>query len=183
MVPIVEPEILPDGVHDAVTSQKITEKVLAAVFKALNDKGVLLEGALLKPNMVTYGQEHADRKSNHVQENAYRTLQALSRTVPPALAGIVFLSGGQSEEEASLNLNAINSIKEIRAPWFLTFSFGRALQNTAVKTWSGKDENFEAASKAFLVRAKANGEAQLGKYIGSKDQAANESLFVPGHRY
>lgn len=97
LVPIVEPEILPDGTHDVVTSQKVTERVLAAVFKALNDKGVLLEGALLKPNMVTYGQDHPERKNDHVQEHAYRTVQALSRTVPPALAGVVFLSGGQSE--------------------------------------------------------------------------------------
>lgn len=94
-----------------------------------------------------------------------------------------FLSGGQSEEEASLNLNAINKVKDVRAPWFLTFSFGRALQNTAVKTWSGQDANSEAGSTAFLVRAKANSEAQLGKYAGSADQAANETLFVAGHKY
>jgi len=97
LVPIVEPEILPDGNHDVVTSQKVTERVLAAVFKALNDKGVLLEGALLKPNMVTFGQGHEKRKDNNIQEEAFRTVQALSRTVPPALTGIVFLSGGQSE--------------------------------------------------------------------------------------
>ena len=89
LVPIVEPEILPDGDHDAVTSQKVTEKVLAAVFKAMNDKDVLLEGALLKPNMVTYGQSHKNRQENNIQEEAYRTVQALSRTVPPALAGVV----------------------------------------------------------------------------------------------
>ena len=89
LVPIVEPEILPDGDHDVVTSQKVTERVLAAVFKALNDKGILLEGCLLKPNMVTYGQSHPERKNDHIQEHAYRTVKALSRTVPPALAGVV----------------------------------------------------------------------------------------------
>jgi len=133
--------------------------------------------------MVTYGQSHEKRKENNIQEEAYRTVQALSRTVPPALAGIVFLSGGQSEEEASLHLNAMNQIKELRAPWFLSFSYGRALQNSSIKSWSGNDATFNEGQKALLVRAKANSEAQLGKYVASTDQSANESLFIAGHRY
>lgn len=120
-------------------SQRITEKVLNAVFHALFKHKVLLEGCLLKPNMVTYGSEHPKRKENNIVEEAIRTVRALSRTVPPALAGITFLSGGQTEEEASQHLNEMNRVTTIRHPWFLTFSFGRALQNSAIKAWHGKD--------------------------------------------
>lgn len=91
-------------------------------------------------------------------------MTALSRTIPPALVGVFFLSGGQSEEEASVNLNAMNKLTGIRRPWFLSFSYGRALQNSAVNTWAGKQENYVAGQQALLKRAKANGEAQLGKY-------------------
>lgn len=93
------------------------------------------------------------------------------------------MSGGQSEEEASVNLNAMNKLSGVRRPWFLSFSYGRALQNTAVKTWGGKAENVKAAQAALLVRAKANGEAQLGKYEGSSDSSASESLFVDNYKY
>lgn len=93
------------------------------------------------------------------------------------------MSGGQSEEEASVNLDAMNRLNGVRRPWFLSFSYGRALQNTAVKTWAGKAENVKAGQDALLVRAKANGEAQLGKYQGSTDSAANESLFVDNYKY
>lgn len=94
-----------------------------------------------------------------------------------------FLSGGQSEEQASLQLSAMNAIENIRKPWFLSFSFGRALQNSSIKTWGGLEENFDAGQKAFLVRAKANSEAQLGKYKGTEDKAANESLFQEAYKY
>ncbi|CAK90045.1 unnamed protein product (macronuclear) [Paramecium tetraurelia] len=162
LVPIVEPEILADGDHSIEVCQKVTEKVLAAVFKALNENNIFLEGCLLKPNMVTPGSTNADRSKVTPQEIGYRTALALSRTVPPALVGVTFLSGGQSEEEASLNLNAMNQLTTVRKPWALTFSYGRALQNTAVKTWAGKQENWEIAQQALLTRAKANSEAQLG---------------------
>lgn len=127
LVPIVEPEILVDGEHDIQTSQAVTEKVLKVVFKALCDNNIFFEGCLLKPNMVTPGTKYADRAKVSAQEIAARTVTALSRTVCPAMVGIMFLSGGQSEEEATLNLNAMNQITTIRRPWFLSFSYGRAL--------------------------------------------------------
>lgn len=143
MVPIVEPEILTDGNHSISECQAVTERVLAACFKALNDHHVLLEGCLLKPNMVTYGTEHPDYAKCTHQEIAARTLTALLRTVPPALVGVTFLSGGQSEEHASRNLNELNRFD--KKPWALTFSYGRALQNSCVKTWGGQQENVEKA--------------------------------------
>jgi len=106
--------------------------------------------------MVTYGSEHPKKKDNNLLEEAVRTLRALSRTVPPALVGMTFLSGGQTEEDASLHLNAINKVTEIRHPWGLTFSFGRALQNSSIKAWAGKDANIKAGQEGFLARAKAN---------------------------
>jgi len=115
--------------------------VLSAVFSALQKNHVMLEGCLLKPNMVTYGSLHPHRANNNCIEEEVRTVRALSRTVPGALPGITFLSGGQSEEEASMHLNHMNQIDNIKRPWSLTFSFGRALQNSAIKAWHGKDEN------------------------------------------
>jgi len=179
----VEPEILADGDHSIEVCQKVTERVLAAVVKALNENNVFLEGCLLKPNMVSPGSTNADRAKVGEHEIAYRTCLALSRTLPPAMVGVMFLSGGQSEEEASLNLNAMNQLTTVRRPWFLSFSYGRALQNTCVKTWGGKEENWKAAQDALLVRAKANSEAQLGQFKGSADSAAKESLFVADYKY
>ncbi|RWS15496.1 fructose-bisphosphate aldolase-like protein [Dinothrombium tinctorium] len=181
IVPIVEPEILPDGDHDLERCQKVTEKVLAAVYKALSDHHVYLEGTLLKPNMVTHGQ--ACKTPATPQEIARATVTALQRTVPPAMPGVVFLSGGQSEEEASVNLNAINQYQG-KKPWALTFSYGRALQASALKAWGGKKENLDAGRKEFLKRAKANSEAALGKYGGGVQGAAAEStLFIKDHAY
>jgi fructose-bisphosphate aldolase class I len=179
IVPIVEPEILTDGPHDIMVSAAVTEKVLAAVFKALADHGVLLEGCLLKPNMVTAG---SDGPKASAQDIAALTVRSLSRTVPPSLVGVTFLSGGQSEEEASVNLNLMNQL-DARRPWALTFSYGRALQASVLKTWGGKPENKEKAQAILLERAKANSEAQLGKYEGSEDPLANQSLFVKGYVY
>lgn len=181
LVPIIEPEILIDGPHSIEVSQKVTERVLASVIKALQENNIFWEGCLLKPNMVTPGSTSGVKST--ASEIAIRTVTALSRTVPPALVGVFFLSGGQSEEEASVNLNAMNRLEGIRRPWFISFSYGRALQNSAVKTWAGKPENVAAAQAALLVRAKANGEAQLGKYQGSHDSSANESLFVDNYKY
>jgi len=181
LVPIVEPEVLPDGDHSIERTQVVTEKVVAACFKALSDQHVLLEGILLKPNMVCPGNACKD-KPNPV-DVARRTVQALSRTVPPAVPGINFLSGGWSEEEASQCLNEINKITDLPKPWNLSFSFGRALQNSAIKAWQGKDENFAAGQEAFKKRAIANGLAQLGKYTGSTDLSALESLVVKDYKY
>jgi len=145
LVTIVEPEILADGTHSIEVCQKVTERVLAAVFKALADNNIFLEGCLLKPNMVTPGSQNPDKAKVTASEIAYRTALALSRTVPPALVGVTFLSGGQSEEEASLNLNEMNKLTSVRRPWYLGFSYGRALQNSAVKAWGGKSENVKLA--------------------------------------
>jgi len=182
IVPIVEPEILPDGEHSLEVTQAVTEKVLAAVYKALSDHNVFLEGTLLKPNMVTAGFQCP--KQNTPEENARATVTALSRGVPPAVPGVTFLSGGQSEENATLNLNAINQIKGIRRPWALTFSYGRALQASVLKAWAGKKENIPAAQAELVKRAKANGLAAKGQYVASgKSAAGDESLFEKDRVY
>ncbi|KAL3313839.1 hypothetical protein Ciccas_007555 [Cichlidogyrus casuarinus] len=174
LVPIVEPEVLPDGDHDLETAQKVTEQVLAFVYKALADHHVYLEGTLLKPNMVTAGQGCA--KKYTAQENALATVLALQRTVPPAVVGITFLSGGQSELDATINLNEINKCNG-RKPWALTFSFGRALQASVLEAWKGKTENVKAAQDELLVLAKANGMAALGKFdISMASKGGEKSL-------
>ncbi|CAA2972181.1 fructose-bisphosphate aldolase, cytoplasmic isozyme 1 [Olea europaea subsp. europaea] len=162
LVPIVEPEVLTDGSHDIKKCAAVTETVLAAVYKALNDQHVLLEGTLLKPNMVTPGFDSPKVTPEVIAEY---TVAALRRTVPPAVPGIVFLSGGQSEEEATVNLNAMNKLEVLKL-WTLSFSFGRALQQSTLKTWAGKKENVGKAQEVFLGRCKANSEATLGKYTG-----------------
>ncbi|KAK1300601.1 Fructose-bisphosphate aldolase cytoplasmic isozyme [Acorus calamus] len=134
LVPIVEPEILVDGSHDIDRCAYVTERVLAACYKALNDHHVLLEGSLLKPNMVTPG---SDAKKVSPEVIAEYTVRTLLRTVPAAVPAIVFLSGGQSEEQATLNLNAMNKLKG-KKPWSLSFSFGRALQQSTLKAWAGR---------------------------------------------
>ncbi|XP_016297141.1 fructose-bisphosphate aldolase A-like [Sinocyclocheilus anshuiensis] len=157
-------------------------KVLAAMYKALSDHHVYLEGTLLKPNMVTAG--HSCSQKNTPQEVAMATVTALRRTVPPAVPGVTFLSGGQSEEEASLNLNAINQCP-LNKPWALTFSYGRALQASALKAWGGKKENGKACQEELVKRALNNSLACVGKYVsaGDKGSAAGESLFVANHAY
>ncbi|CAA7397093.1 unnamed protein product [Spirodela intermedia] len=181
LVPIVEPEILVDGSHGIDICAAVTEKVLAAVYKALSDHHVLLEGTLLKPNMVTPGSE-AQKVAPEVV--AQYTVRALQRTVPAAVPAIVFLSGGQSEEEATLNLNAMNQL-EGKKPWSLTFSFGRALQQSTLKAWAGKEENLDKAQAAFLSRCKANSAATLGTYKGdaAMGEAVSESLHVKDYKY
>lgn len=182
IVPIVEPEILPDGEHDLKRCQYVTEKVLAAVYKALSDHHVYLEGTLLKPNMVTAG--HACPSKYTAEEIAMATVTALRRTVPPAVAGVTFLSGGQSEEEASLNLSAMNNCP-LGRPWALTFSYGRALQASALNAWRGQKENESAATEEFIKRAEVNSLAALGKYeaSGEGSGAASQSLYVANHAY
>ncbi|XP_012287968.1 fructose-bisphosphate aldolase isoform X2 [Orussus abietinus] len=181
IVPIVEPEILPDGDHDLARCQQVTEEVLAAVYKALADHHVYLEGTLLKPNMVTPGQSCPKKAAP--QEIAAATVTALSRTVPPAVTGVTFLSGGQSEEEASVNLDAINKFPG-KKPWALTFSYGRALQASVLRAWGGKADQIGAGQEELLKRAKANSEAALGKYAGGVAGAAGDAaLFVANHAY
>ncbi|KAM0911165.1 hypothetical protein ACQ4PT_013669 [Festuca glaucescens] len=182
LVPIVEPEILTDGSHDIKACAAATERVLAAVYKSLNDHKVLLEGTLLKPNMVTPGSDSPKVGAEVIGEY---TVAALRRTVPPAVPGVVFLSGGQSEEEATANLDAMNKLAVLK-PWTLTFSFGRALQQSTLKKWAGKKENVADAQATFLARCKGNSEATLGKYAGAAaggDAAASESLHVSGYKY
>ena len=182
LVPIVEPEVLMDGDHDIATCAKVSEKVITACYKALNDHHVVLEGTLLKPNMVLQGSSCPKKASP--AEVAFYTLRTLQRSVPVAVPGVTFLSGGMSEEDASVNLNALNVDKSAKRPWSLTFSFGRALQGSVLKAWQGKTENVAAAQAALLVRAKANSEANLGTYQGGAGGAgASESMFVANYSY
>ncbi|CAD7680981.1 unnamed protein product [Nyctereutes procyonoides] len=180
IVPIVEPEILPDGDHDLKRCQYVTEKVLAAVYKALRDHRTqsYLEGTWLKPSMVTPG--HACTINILMRRLPWQLSQHCpAQWHPPPLIGITFLSGGQSEEEASINLNAINKCPLLK-PWALTFSYGRALQASALKAWGGKKENLKAAQEQYIKRALANSLACQGKYTpsGQAGAAASESLFI-----
>eukprot|EP00735_Rhodelphis_limneticus_P010727 TRINITY_DN354_c0_g1::TRINITY_DN354_c0_g1_i1::g.7473::m.7473 TRINITY_DN354_c0_g1::TRINITY_DN354_c0_g1_i1::g.7473 ORF type:complete len:372 (+),score=146.68,sp/O65581/ALFC5_ARATH/64.87/2e-158,Glycolytic/PF00274.14/3.2e-161 TRINITY_DN354_c0_g1_i1:48-1118(+) len=181
LVPIVEPEVLIDGTHTVETTSAVTERVLAIVTKYLADHKVLYEGMLLKPNMVTPGSESTQKIS--ADEIAFFTVRALRRGLPAAVPGVVFLSGGQSEEEASINLNAMNKLDGRLRPWNLSFSFGRALQHSAIRAWGGKEANFKSAQEVFMKRAIANSQATLGTYAGSADSAASESLHVKGYSY
>ncbi|RXG61297.1 Fructose-bisphosphate aldolase [Armadillidium vulgare] len=177
------PIVLPDGEHDLDRAQKVTETVLAFVYKALNDHHVYLEGTLLKPNMVTAGQSCPTKYTP--EEVATATVTALSRTMPAAVPGVTFLSGGQSEEEATVHLDAINKSTDAKKPWALTFSYGRALQASVLRAWGGKDEGVKAGQDELLKRAKANSNAALGKYErGScKGFAADAGLFIKDHQY
>jgi fructose-bisphosphate aldolase class I len=161
MVPIVEPEVLMDGSHTIERCEEVTGDVLHAVFNALFDQRVSLEGMLLKPNMVISGKECAKQAS--VKEVAVATLRCLGRHVPVAVPGIVFLSGGQDHLTATTHLNAINQLEGLK-PWKLSFSYGRALQDEALKAWGGKNENLKAGQQVFYHRAKCDSAAALGRY-------------------
>jgi fructose-bisphosphate aldolase class I len=161
LVPIVEPEVLMDGDHDIDDCDIVTEEVLRTVFNELAIQDVMLEGMLLKPNMAISGSDCAEQAG--VEEVAARTVQCLLRSVPAAMPGVVFLSGGQSDEVATLHLNAMNKIPAVK-PWKLSFSYGRAMQAAPLKAWGGKAENAAAAQAALMERAQANGAATLGQY-------------------
>jgi fructose-bisphosphate aldolase class I len=133
LVPIIEPEILTDGTHDINECARVSELVFRTVMQAMLDQNLIIEGTLLKPNMVTPGAQCPNQ--SNTQEIAWYTVRTLSRSIVPALPGVVFLSGGQSEEHASLNLNAMNALKDVAKPWKLTFSYGRALQQSVLKAW------------------------------------------------
>ena len=166
IVPIVEPEVLMDADNTVDTCEKVTDWVLSEVFQELYYQKVLLEGIVLKPNMVVSGAKCPTQAG--VQEVAERTLKVLKRRVPSAVPGIAFLSGGQSDVLATAHLDAMNKIGGF--PWHLTFSYGRALQAAAQKAWSGK--NVEAGKAAHLHRAKMNGLAALGKWDEKLEKAA-----------
>ena len=181
LVPIVEPEILMDGAHSLERSAEVTQRVLAYQYKALADHHVLLEGTLLKPNMVRPGE--GSGAPFNAADIARATVRVLQHTLPVAVPGVTFLSGGMSEEDATLALDALNKF-DAKKPWALTFSYGRALQQTVLRVWAGKKENAAAAQKALMVRAKANSDAALGKYDGSAASAeASQSLFVSSYTY
>lgn len=161
IVPIVEPEVLIDGSHSMARCAEVTEAVQKEIFHALHRHHVVLEHIILKPNMVLPGKDHSVRAS--AEEIAAATLKVFRRTVPAAVPSINFLSGGMSPEESTVNLNAMNAGFS-NAPWLLSFSFGRALQQPVLQTWQGKTENTIAAQQALLKRAKLNGAAQRGEY-------------------
>jgi fructose-bisphosphate aldolase class I len=160
LVPIVEPEVLMDGDHDIDRCEQVTAETLSRVYDALFEMEVVLEGTLLKPNMVISGK--GCEKQASPEEIAEATVRTFLRTVPAAVPGIVFLSGGQTAEQATENLNAMNAMGTF--PWELSFSYGRALQAPALKAWSGKTDNVTAAQKVYHHRAKMNGLARYGKY-------------------
>ncbi len=143
LVPIIEPEILTDGTHGIEVCAEASERVFSAVMKAMLDQKLIIEGTLLKPNMVTPGA--TCEKKSAAAEVAWYTVRTLSRSIVPALPGVVFLSGGQGEESASHHLNEMNKLDKLPKPWALTFSYGRALQSSTLKAWLGKAENVEAA--------------------------------------
>jgi fructose-bisphosphate aldolase class I len=166
LVPIVEPEALMDGDHSIERSYSVTSRMLNAVFTELHDQRVELEEMLLKTNMVLSGYEASDRAG--VEEVAEQTLRCLRRNVPAAVPGIVFLSGGQSDEDATAHLSAMNAIGG--APWELSFSYGRALQAPALKAWAGEEANLPRAQEAYLHRARMNGLARSGSYRPELEQ-------------
>jgi fructose-bisphosphate aldolase class I len=168
LVPIVEPEVLMDGDHDIDRCSEVTEFVLKVVYQELYHARVKLEGTVLKPNMIVPGKKCPKRVS--VGEVAEKTLKVLKNCVPPAVPGIAFLSGGQSDVEATAHLDAMNRIAG--TPWRLSFSYGRALQAAPQKAWSGKAENVTAAQTAFSHRAEMNGLASLGKWSQDLEKKA-----------
>ncbi|KAK6192742.1 hypothetical protein SNE40_004164 [Patella caerulea] len=185
LVPIVEPEVLCDGDHNLERAQSASIKVLSAQVKALLDHGVLLEGMLLKCSMIRPG--HTCPTVCTPEQVAKATFEVLSRTIPPAIPGITFLSGGLSEIDATTYLNAINKHTGVK-PWPLTFTFGRAVQATVMKIWGGKDENVAAAQREFIKRVKANSKASLGKYSEEdegnvEDNDAHMPLYKEGYSY
>jgi fructose-bisphosphate aldolase, class I len=168
IVPIVEPEVLMDGDHDIDRCYEVTSRVLNKTFQELRVQRVALEGMILKPNMAISGKKSAKQAS--VAEVAEKTIRMLKACVPAAVPGIAFLSGGQSDEEATAHLNAMNRSGNL--PWRLTFSYGRALQAAPQKAWSGKSENVAAGQRAFSHRARMNGLASTGEWATELEKKA-----------
>jgi fructose-bisphosphate aldolase class I len=170
LVPIVEPEVLMDGEHTIGRCEEVTEWALNAVYEALYMNRVTLEASVLKPSMVISGKGCPQQAG--VAEVAERTVKTLKRTVPAAVAGIAFLSGGQSDEVATAHLNAMNAMFAGKLPWPLSFSYGRALQQPSLKAWRGAAANVPAAQAALLHRARMNGLASLGRYSAEAEKQA-----------
>jgi fructose-bisphosphate aldolase, class I len=168
IVPIVEPEVLMDGDHTIERCEEVTSTTLASVFQALDSHRIHLEGIILKPNMVISGKKCPTRAGR--QQVAEATVRVLKRFVPGAVPGVAFLSGGQSSAEASEHLSLMNRMGPL--PWELTFSYGRALQDEALKAWAGKAETFAAGQKAFSRRARLNSLARTGAYSAANEQEA-----------
>jgi len=168
IVPIVEPEVLMDGAHDIHRCDEVTRWTLQTVFQELYEQRVALEGIVLKPNMVVPGM--LSRRQSSVQEVAERTIAALKATVPSAVPGIAYLSGGQSDELATAHLDAMNKLGGF--PWKMTYSYGRALQASTQKAWSGKAENVPAAQAAFVHRARMNSLASKGEWSAELEKQA-----------
>ena len=166
LVPIVEPEVLMDGAHTIGRSLEVTSRTLHAVFSELHEHRVRLEGMLLKPNMVLAGYECPEQATH--EEVASQSIRCLRRHVPVAVPGIVFLSGGQSDVDATANLNALNT--RGKQPWELSFSYGRALQTGALRAWAGSDAGIAAAQAAFRHRAEMNGRARSGSYSAEMER-------------
>ena len=169
-VPIVEPEVLIDGTHSIDACHKVTEKVLKEVFAELKKENVMLSYAILKPSMVISGKEASSRAN--VDEVARQTVKVLKATVSSDLPSINFLSGGQTPQEATAHLNRMHTLGE-KLPWYVSFSYARALQDHALKAWQGKKENFENGQKTFIKRAKLNSLATMGKYT---EEMENQDL-------
>lgn len=173
LVPIVEPDLLMDGNHSLEICKYWTNKILNRMYAGLNEYDVDLRATILKPNMVLSGKGN-NINGRSFRENAINTIDVLCSNVPISVPGIMFLSGGMCQEEATLNLNEINKLfnerlgnnRITKSPWSLSFSFGRALQHSTVLAWKGKDENIKAAQAEFLNRCKANSEASMGIYTG-----------------
>jgi len=168
LVPIVEPEVLMDGAHDIDACEAVTEWVLKEVYQQLYYANVPLEKTILKPNMVIAGKKCPKQATR--EQVAERTVKVLKRCVPPAVPGIAFLSGGQSDEDATAHLSLMNQLGPL--PWKLSFSYGRALQAAALKAWGGRPENVAAGQRAFAHRARMNGAASLGKWTEQMEKAA-----------
>ena len=186
LVPIIEPEVLQDGNHTLGRARVEQERVYKAVFDACHDDGVLLEGALLKCAMATPGAENTVEAERTPQRIAESTVGALMSSVPKELGGVVFLSGGLPEEAASVYLNEMQKIDrsgtfEKRREWNLSFSYGRALQHSALKAWGGK--NIKAGQAALLARAQANAEATTGNYVAGSQPSSDDHLHIAGYTY
>ncbi len=178
LVPIIEPEILMDGDHDIDRTAAVQEKVIKAVYRACEVNGVLLEGTLLKPSMTVPGAECKDEVTP--QKVAEYTIRTLERSVPASVPGITFLSGGLSEEAASVYLNEMNRVDR-KGKWNVSFSYGRALQHSALRGWAGK--NLAEGQSFVLARAKANSEAAQGIYVPGSQPSSDEKLYVAGYTY
>jgi fructose-bisphosphate aldolase class I len=184
LVPIVEPEVSLDGDHDIETCKEVTRRVWKMQYEVLQQYGVLMEGSLFKPAMIVPGADAP--KKEPAEKVAKYTLDVMKETVPPTMAGITFLSGGQSEEEATQHIQAMAEYMP-DAPWNVSFSFARALQSSVLKTWGGKKENIPKAQEMLRAVCQVNGLAQMGQYKGEISARGHPSttgsLYEKGYQY